>query len=157
MHALQIRLPDTPPRTVARRLTWTVLPRVVMMATLSGALLGSLGCSSSSVPTAPRGAAIVTVRVIDEQFRMLLTTPAQIEAARAAQAGGPASIPNGRLVAGTQVNTGYSWHVVDVEFAEATVEVCDGLPSHVQRQGVQFGAGRYCPWSARIVGIEVTP
>ncbi|HTV03070.1 MAG TPA: hypothetical protein VMF13_21155, partial [Luteitalea sp.] len=80
--------------------------------------------------------------------------PAQIDAARAAQAGGRARIPNGRLVAGAQINTGYSWHVEDVEFAEATIELCDGLPSHVQREGVNFGGGRYCPWSAQVLSVE---
>jgi hypothetical protein len=114
----------------------------------------SIGCSSSDNPVAPSGSAIATIRVVDEAYRILLTTPAQIDAARAAQAGGRASIPNGRLVTGAQINSGYSWHVEDVEFVEATIELCDGLPSHVQREGVTFGGGRYCPWSARVVNLE---
>ena len=55
------------------------------------------------------------------------------------------------------MNTGYAWHVEDVEFAFATIEVCDGLPSHVQREGVRFGGGRYCPWAAQIVSIDIAP
>lgn len=33
-----------------------------------------------------------------------------------------------------------------------TIEVCDGLPSHVE-EGV-VTSDRYCPWSAEIVSID---
>lgn len=46
----------------------------------------------------------------------------RIAAARAAQSGGPARIPNGRVLRGSQINVGWSWHVQDVEFAESTIE-----------------------------------
>ena len=104
--------------------------------------------------TDPSSGAIVTFQVANERFRILLTSPEQVAAARDARAGGHARIPNGRIVAGTQVNTGWSWHLEDVIFADATIELCDGLPSHVEREGTQFSAGRYCPWSAVIVSIE---
>ncbi len=68
--------------------------------------------------------------------------------------GGPARIPNGRLVSGTQVNTGWSWHVEDVVFAETTIELCDGRPSDVEREGIVFRGGRFCPWAATIVRID---
>jgi hypothetical protein len=110
-------------------------------------------CDSSS-PSVPSQGAIVTFRVSDETFRVWLETPKQISAARAAQSGARASIPNGRIVSGTQVNTGWSWHLVDVTFAELAIEVCDGRPSDVEREGVQFGAGRYCPWSAIVVRVD---
>ena len=113
--------------------------------------VGMAGCDES--PTAPGGRAVVTFSVGSEQFRVQLVTSQQVEAARAAQNGGRANIPNGRIVAGTGVNTGWSWHLQDVEFAETTIELCDGRPSDVERQGVQFGGGRYCPWAARVVSI----
>lgn len=122
---------------------------------LSLFLLGTMltsGCSDG--PTAPSGSALVTFAVVGERFRVLLTSEQQIAAAKAAQAGGRARIPNGRIVSGRQFNTGWSWHLENVEFAEATIELCDGLPSHVEREGVGFGGGRYCPWSAEIVEIE---
>lgn len=117
-------------------------------------LLTSTLVACDDGPTEPSTTAVVTFRVVNETFRVLLTSTEQIEAARAAQAGGRARIPLGRLVTGTQVNRGWSWHLEDVTFAEATIEVCDGLPSHVEREGVQFGAGSYCPWSAEITRIE---
>ena len=117
--------------------------------------LGLLAAScGSDSPTPPSTMATVTLAVGNETFRVALTTPEQIAAARAAQAGGRARIPNGRIVAGTQVNTGWTWHLEDVAFAEATIELCDGRPSDVERQGPAFGGGRFCPWSATVIRIE---
>src|SRR5688500_9470683 len=112
----------------------------------------SAGCGDGS--TRPSESAVVTFGVVDETFRVRLTGNAQIAAARRAQAGGPANIPNGRIVAGTDVNVGWSWHLEEVEFAHVTIELCDGRPSDVEREGVQFGGGRFCPWSARVASIE---
>ena len=105
-------------------------------------------------PTSPTDSAIATFAVGNETFRVQLVGAPQIEAARAAQAGGGANIPNGRIVAGTGVNRGWSWHLEDVEFAELAMELCDGRPSDVERQGPQYGGGRYCPWGARVVAIS---
>ncbi|HET6380862.1 MAG TPA: hypothetical protein VFH63_07475 [candidate division Zixibacteria bacterium] len=92
-----------------------------------------------------------------EEYRILLTDPADIELARAWQAGEfERLIPNGRIVMGDDggVNTGYSWHIDpdDVELAEITVEVCDGLPSYIE-DGLLSG-DRFCPWSAELVSLE---
>jgi hypothetical protein len=105
-------------------------------------------------PTAPSSTAVVTFRVAGEQFVVRLTSREQVAAAWAASEGGRAKIPNGRIVAGRDVNEPWSWHLVDVEFAEVTVELCDGRPSDVERHGAAFGGGRFCPWSATIVRID---
>jgi hypothetical protein len=63
-------------------------------------------------------------------------------------AGGLARIPTGRIVSGTRVNAGWSWHLEDVAFVEVAIELCDGRPSDVERQGATFGGGRFCPWTA---------
>jgi hypothetical protein len=117
------------------------------------AIVLAIGCGSAT-PTTPSSAALVTFAVGSETFRVALTTPDQVAAARAAQSGGRARIPIGRVVSGTQVNTGWSWHLEDVAFADVAIELCDGRPSDVERVGVQFGAGRYCPWSATVVRID---
>ena len=116
------------------------------------ALTALTGCSDS--PTRPSSGALVVFDVSGETFRVWLTTPAQIDAARQAQAGAAARIPNGRIVQGTQLNTGWNWHLEDVEFAAVTIELCDGRPSDVEREGTAYGGGRYCPWGATIVQIE---
>ena len=110
------------------------------------------GCDSS--PSAPSSSAVVTFSVFGERFRVSLTGDEQIAAAHAAHAGGSARIPAGRIVLGTQAKTGWSWHLEGVAFAESTIELCDGRPSDVERQGTSFGGGRYCPWSATIVDID---
>jgi len=127
-------------------------PSLLVVAAASSALFA--GACGSDSPTPPSTMATVTLAVGSETFRVALTTPEQVAAARAAQAGGRARIPNGRIVAGTQVNTGWTWHLEDVAFAEATIELCDGRPSDVERQGPAFGGGRFCPWSATVIRIE---
>ncbi len=92
--------------------------------------------------------------VQDETFRIHLLNDDQIRAAEAARTHTGPTIPNGRIVAGTEVNRGWSWHLEDVTFADVTIEVCDGRPSDVEREGVSFGGGRFCPWSAEVVSIE---
>ena len=128
------------------------MSRQWVSAALCSAAL-AVACGDDS-PTSPSPAAVATFAVSGETFRVALTTADQIAAARAAQAGGPARIPSGRVVSGTQVNTGWSWHLEDLSFAEVTIELCDGRPSDVEQAGVQFGGGRFCPWTATVVRIE---
>jgi hypothetical protein len=118
-----------------------------------------VGCGS----TAPSGQpaptpvdVVVTVRVADaEEYRIRLTDPDDISIAQKLLAGEAAPrIPNGRVVRGQpDVNVGYSWHIDPdaVEFADTTIEVCDGRPSDVET-GV-LTSDRYCPWSAQVVAI----
>jgi hypothetical protein len=120
---------------------------VTFVAVLAGACGGG-------TPASPSSGAVVTFSVGSETFRILAATSQQIDAARAAQNGGSARIPLGRIVAGTQVNTGWSWHIEDLTFAEVTIELCDGKPSDVERAGTGFGGGRFCPWSAKVIRIE---
>lgn len=112
----------------------------------------ALGCEGG--PTRPSANAIVTFRVVNETFRVRLSTAAQVAAAEAAFSGNGPRLPVGRIVMGAEVNIGWSWHLEDVQFADAAIELCDGLPSHVERDGVSFAGGTFCPWGARIVTIE---
>jgi len=123
-----------------------------LAAILAGALV--MTACRDNAATAPSRTALVTFNVQGETFRVLLTSADQLVAARAAQSGGPARIPTARIVAGTEVNIGWTWHLEDLSFTEATIEVCDGRPSDVERQGTQFGEGRFCPWTAVIVRID---
>ncbi|MDZ7726815.1 MAG: hypothetical protein U5Q44_00725 [Dehalococcoidia bacterium] len=86
----------------------------------------------------------------EETYRILLTDDGLIEQARAWLDGvaGP-YIPNGRVVRGeTGVNEGWSWHIdpATVEFADMTMEVCDGLPSGVEDGTIT--SEQFCPWDA---------
>ena len=100
---------------------------------------------------------VVTFRVADsEQFKIRLTDPTDIEVARKLFAGSEAPrIPNGIVIRGSSdINAGYSWHIDPdtVEFADVTTEVCDGLPSDVEKGLIT--SDRYCPWSAQVIAIE---
>jgi hypothetical protein len=138
------RRPARPGLAVSR---WTMAIGVTMLAAA-----GTIACDDN--PTAPTAPAVATFQVGEESFKVLLTTDEQVEAAEAAQDGSKASIPVGRIVAGGDVNSGWSWHLEDVKFVETTVEVCDGLPSEVEKTGTEFGEGQYCPWSAKVTEIE---
>ena len=112
-------------------------------------------CNATGGSPDPNAPVVVTFEVNDERFKALLTEPADIDTARRLLAGEDVpSIPNGRIVRETGVNEGYSWSLdpKDIEFAEVTIEVCDGLPSDVET-GVVTG-DRYCPWSATVIGVD---
>lgn len=91
-----------------------------------------------------------------EEYRIELTDPADIAVARALLAGEKAPrIPNGIVVRGEpSVNVGYTWHIdpASIEFADVATEVCDGLPSFVERNEVT--SDRYCPWAAEVIAID---
>jgi hypothetical protein len=129
----------------------------VALLTACGAPSASPTHSSSPPSSDDPSGVVVTFRVGEEEYRILLTDPADIEIARRLLAGEEApSIPNGVIVRGDDggVNTGYSWHIdpESVEFAEMTIEVCDGLPSFVE-DGTLTG-DQFCPWAAEVIAID---
>jgi hypothetical protein len=113
---------------------------------------------TGSVTSSPEEAAvIVTFRVADsEQYKIRLTDSTDIEVARKLLDGNEAPrIPNGVVIReSSDVNVGYSWHIDPdtVEFADVTPEVCDGLPSDVEKGLIT--SDRYCPWSAEVIAID---
>ena len=131
------------------------LMRWVLITSLAVAMAACTE-TQSPMPPDPEGA-VVTFRVADaEEFKVRLTDPADIEIARKLLAGEDApSVPNGVVVRGDpDVNTGYTWHIdpETFEFADATIELCDGLPSHVEQGSIT--SDRYCPWSAQVIAIQ---
>lgn len=105
---------------------------------------------------APAGNPVATFQVVDEEYKIELATPELVEHAEALLAGEDvASIPLGRVVRDDPgPNAPWSWHIdpATLEFAEVTIEVCDGLPSSVEDGTVT--SPDYCPWSAEIVSID---
>ena len=138
---------------VARPLRAALLGAVVLVA----AACSGAGDASPSASPAAAGPVVVTFEVAGgEQFRVLLTDPADIAIANRLVAGEDApSIPNGRVLRGvTGVNDGFTWSLDpdDFEFADVTIEVCDGIPSDVEKGLVT--SDHYCPWSAVIADIQ---
>jgi hypothetical protein len=130
--------------------------RLSIVACLLALLSACAGPAAPAATPTPAGV-VVSFRVADvENYKLRLTDPADIEIARKLLAGEEApSIPNGIVIRGDpDVNVGYSWHIDpdSVEFADFTVEVCDGLPSDVEK-GI-ITSDRYCPWSAKVIAID---
>lgn len=137
-----------------RRRTWSVW--------LMAVALGACGGPTAPDPGPLRGGVLATFMVGREPFKVWVRNPQAIADLLALQRGtSTASIPNGLLRAGSgqgSHNAPYSWHLDpdQVQMAGATIEVCDGAPSYVQAHRDEFIAtvGRYCPWGARLVGLE---
>lgn len=114
--------------------------------------------ATPAVSSNPATGVIVTIRTTgDEEYRVLLTDPVDIATAEELAAGDrDPLIPVGTIVRTDDggVNTGYGWHVdpASFEWAEITMELCDGRPSYVE-DGTLSG-DIFCPWSAEVVSVE---
>ncbi len=102
---------------------------------------------------------IAEFRTPDGNFKVLLTGAAAEQARAAHESGTQPGIPNGRILRGDGgVNLGHDWHLVEVEFADMTIEVCDGTAAYIDSIGYDAwvaGAGdRYCPWGAELVALS---
>src|SRR5688500_6417332 len=90
-------------------------------------------CGASATELTKKEDLDVMIRVASgEEYKIRLTEPADIEIAHKLLAGEEAPrIPNGVVVRREpDIISGYTWHIdpESVEFADFTVEVCDGLP-----------------------------
>lgn len=105
---------------------------------------------------------VATFRSANQTFKVFVTKPAAINALFALQRGeATASIPNGRILRGSGAgahNAPWSWHLdpVDIEMADATIELCDGSPSYVEANLTEYVevVRRYCPWGATLVALQ---
>lgn len=129
---------------------------LVLLVAVAGGCGGDDGDDSGGDEpvTAP---AIVTFEVAgEEEFKVELVTQELVDHALQLLGGADvASIPIGVVVRDDPgVNEPWSWHLdpATVEFADATIEVCDGLPSFVEDGTVTSDS--YCPWSATVIAVE---
>ena len=131
--------------------------RVVRSATLSLLILGPLAACGDDASKDGHVPVVATFEVAgSERYKIELGTPELIDHAKRLLAGESISaIPLGTVVRDEPgVNGPWSWHIdpATLEFAFATTEVCDGLPSHVEDRTVTSDS--YCPWSAKVVEID---
>lgn len=130
--------------------------RTIFLAFFAAALVLT-ACGDDDGGGSNADTAIVTIRVIDEEYRIELVTPESIENARMLLAGEEApSIPNGVVLRDGDggVNEPWSWHIdpESLEWADFTIEVCDGLPSDVEEDIIT--SENYCPWSAEVIALD---
>jgi hypothetical protein len=125
------------------------MKRLALVFAVAAAALTLAGCSPA--PT------IATFEVAGEQtYKIQLVTQDQIDHVKALLAGSEEGrIPNGKVVRDdASVNSPWSWHIDPntLEFADQTIEVCDGLPEYVEDHTVT--SDYYCPWSAKVIKLE---
>ena len=125
-----------------------------------------LGCAKSEPSATPSptpslsGGILVTFDVNGETYRIFIKNEETIEQVFAVQRGeSQAKIPSGKLLRGSVwYNEPWSWHIdsEDIQMVEVTIELCDGIPSHVEANLDYWvdTVGRFCPWNATIVQIE---
>lgn len=116
--------------------------------------------TTSTVPDGGDAPMIATFELPGgERYSVELATPDLVEHAEALLAGEDvAAIPNGLVVREpAPYNEPWSWHIdpASLEFAFVTIEVCDGIPSDVERGNVT--SDHYCPWSATVVAVDQAP
>lgn len=125
------------------------MKRLALGLLVTVAALGLAGCAPA--PT------VATFEVAGVQsYKIQLVTQDQIDHVKALLAGSEEGrIPNGKVVRDDPgVNSPWSWHIDPntLEFADQTIEVCDGLPEYVEDHTVT--SDYYCPWSAKVVKLE---
>lgn len=133
---------------------------VVCLVAFAGVIVTAVVVSGAGGETSGGGSAsgypVATFQVVGETYRVELATPELLAHAEALLAGeNVAAIPNGEVVRGDPgVNAPWSWHIdpATLEFADMTIEVCDGLPSYVEDATVT--SPNFCPWSAKVIAID---
>jgi hypothetical protein len=124
------------------------------MVTVATAMLAVAVTGVPAQAAAPVEPVIATFDVVGtETFKATFTSESEIKRAYEVLAGEGNPHPNGRIVYGSPgINTGYSWHLTDVVWSDMSMEVCDGLPSDVEKR--QITSDYFCPWGAKLVKLE---
>jgi len=99
------------------------------------------------------------VQVVEETFVIYATDPQTIQQLIDNYHNKNNFHVTGKLVVGDGgFNSPWSWHLDpdSVRMAEFSIELCDGLPSHVEADLDYWinTAGTYCPWSSKVVQIN---
>jgi len=105
------------------------------------------------------GGALITFGIVNESLTVWITDPVFIDRALELLATGTRQVPIfGTLLDGRACDPQWTWQVdpADVVFADAAIELCDGLPSHIEADKAYWlGTVRsYCPWSAVVRAVD---
>ncbi len=128
----------------------------------TGGSAGSSGASGASgsdagTCTPPNDGLWATFDVVGEVYRANITNPTGITQAIDLWTGkSTTAIPNGTLICSpAPYNCGWDFHQdpATIQFADFTIEVCDGTPSYVDANCSSFG-NQYCPWSAKLTELR---
>ena len=125
--------------------------RKVLVAAL--AALSLAACNDDS--TEPANGPVFVIEAAGQEFKVLIGSSTVAAQARQLIGSNQSININGEIARGNGgFNTGYSWHLKPntVEFADMTIEVCDGEPSFVEENVDYFvdTVKRYCPWGIKV-------
>ncbi len=115
----------------------------------------AIGCDSMADDDGPATPTYV-IQVVDQTFRIQIQDEAMREVADSLLANDGTMNVAGPLRSGDGgFNAPYSWHLApdSIEFADATIEVCDGKPVDIEADLEYWlnTVGAYCPWGIRVV------
>lgn len=133
--------------------------RFMLAALLPLGLSQCCGVPSPPVCSDRTGGACITFQVVDDQITLWITNEAFIAQAETLLETGGSMVPNfGQVIAGSDVDAAWSWHVdpVQMEWADVTIEVCDATPSYIEANLDAWinEVGNWCPWSAQVLAVE---
>ena len=136
--------------------------RRIVCLCLAMVVLVACGRAATPTPNPLAGGVLATFDVQGQRFHVWVTNAQTIQQILDLQVGkSEANIPNGRILRGRgqgEHNAPWSWHLdpQDIAMAELTIELCDGEPAFVEQNLAEYVdiVERYCPWSAKLVGIE---
>ena len=105
--------------------------------------------------TDPVSGPVFVIEAAGQEFRVLISDTAVARQARQLIGSNQSINLNGEIARGNGgFNAGYRWHLKPntVEFADMTIEVCDGEPSFVEQNVDYFvdTVKRYCPWGIKV-------
>jgi len=109
--------------------------------------------------SAQSGGALVRFGIVGESLTVWVTNDAFIDRAKQLLATGTRQIPVfNTLLDGGACDPQWTWHVdpQNVTFADAAIELCDGLPSHIEANKTYWlgTVGSYCPWAAVVAAVD---
>ncbi|HEU4402639.1 MAG TPA: hypothetical protein VFT43_11090, partial [Candidatus Polarisedimenticolia bacterium] len=103
------------------------------------------------------GGAVIDFDIGGEALRVWVTDDPFIDRSKEFLKIGTLQVPVfNRLLDGRDCDSLWTWHPdpVRVQWADATIEVCDGRPSDVEAdKSYWFGIG-FCPWSATVTAVD---
>ena len=119
------------------------------------ALVALAACNDDA--TQPNDAPQFVIEAAGQEFVVMIENESVAAQARQLIGSNQSINLNGEIARGHGgFNNGYSWHLKPntVEFAEITMEVCDGEPSFVEENVDYFvdTVKRYCPWGIKVKG-----
>ncbi len=125
----------------------------------AGGVNGAGGSGTSGACDERSGGALIDFEIAGETLRVWIENDAFIDEALMLLDSGESRIPVfNTLLNGQDCDAQWTWHPdpQNVEFADFTIELCDGLPSHIEADKSYWfdTVTTYCPWSAMVTAVD---